>query len=87
MIPETAMRQAQETAYWYFKDAATALEEIYPGATADAKAIAASNLATASALDYLAAELGGRISGGTQRWNSAKKYAQRRHRKRLTQQP
>jgi len=94
MIPETAMRQAQETAYWYFKDAATALEEVYPGATADAKAIAASNLATASALDYLAAELGGRISGGdslltrgSQRWNSAKKYAQRRHRKRLTQQP
>jgi hypothetical protein len=92
MIPETAMRQAQETAYWYFKDAATALEEIYPGATADAKAIAASHLANAAALDYLAAELGGRISGsdglftrGSRRWDSSKKYAQRRQRRRLNQ--
>jgi hypothetical protein len=61
MSPETAMRQAKETAYWYVKDAATAIDEIYPKASQDSKAIAASNLAIATALDYLAAELGKRI--------------------------
>ena len=63
MSPETAMRQAQETAYWYFKDAVTAVEEIYPEAPQEVKAIAASNLAIVASLDYLAAELGGRIRG------------------------
>lgn len=64
MSPETAMRQAKETAYWYFKDAATAIEEVYPQASQDSKAIAASNLAIAAALDYFAAESGGRITKG-----------------------
>lgn len=66
MSAETAMRQAQETAYWYFKDAATAVEEIYPEASPETKAIAASNLSIAASLDYLAAELGGRIGGGSE---------------------
>jgi hypothetical protein len=66
MSPETAMRQAKATAYFYFKDAATAVEETYPEASQDSKAIAASNLSIAASLDYLAAELGGRISGNSE---------------------
>jgi hypothetical protein len=66
MSPETAMMQAKETAYWYFKDAVTAVEEMYPEAAQEAKAIAASNLAIATSLDYLAAELGGRIRGDSE---------------------
>ena len=65
MSPETAMRQAKETAYWYFKDAVTAIEEIYPEASPETKAMAASNLSIAASLDYLAAELGGRIRGSS----------------------
>lgn len=61
MSPETAMRQAKETAYWYFKDAVATVEEHFPGAHQDSKAIAASNLAIAASLDYLAAALGGHI--------------------------
>jgi len=72
MSPETAMRQAQETAYWYFKDAVTAVEEIYPEAPQEAKAIAASNLAIAASLDYLAAELGGRIKGGSEDFSTSR---------------
>jgi hypothetical protein len=74
MTPETAMMQAKETAYWYFKDAVTTLDELSPLAAPDAKAIAASNLAIAAALDYLAAELGGRIKGSEE---FAKTRAQR----------
>lgn len=66
MSPETAMRQAQETAYWYFKDAVTAVEEVYPEASQETKAIAASNLSIAASLDYLAAMLGGCIEGSSQ---------------------
>lgn len=66
MSAETAMRQAQETAYWYFKDAATAVEEIYPEASPETKAIAASNLSIAASLDYLAASLGGHIRGSNE---------------------
>jgi len=66
MSPETAMRQAQETAYWYFKDAATAVEELYPKASDESKVIAASNLAIAASLDYLAAALGGHIRGDSE---------------------
>lgn len=63
MEAETAMRQAAITANCYFMDSNTAIEREYPKASQDAKAIAASNLAIAASLDYLAAELGGRISG------------------------
>jgi hypothetical protein len=75
MSAETAMRQAQETAYWYFKDAATAVEEIYPEAPQEAKAVAASNLAIATSLDYLAATLGGHIRGDNE--NFSRSLAQR----------
>jgi hypothetical protein len=68
------MRQAQETAYWYFKDAVTVVEEVYPEASQETKAIAASNLSIAASLDYLAAELGGRIGGSSK--NSSKSCAQ-----------
>jgi hypothetical protein len=61
MSAETAMRQAQETAYWYMKDAASAVEELYPKASDESKVIAASNLAIVASLDYLAAALGGHI--------------------------
>lgn len=62
MDAETAMRQAAATARCYLMDAVTAIEAEYPKASEDSKAIAASNLAIAAALDFLAAELGGRIS-------------------------
>ena len=75
MTPETAMRQAKETAYWYFKDAVTAVEETYLEASPETKAIAASNLSIAATLDYLAAELGGRIEGSSE--NSPKNRVQR----------
>lgn len=66
MDAETAMRQAAITANCYFMDLVTTVEEAYPKASPDAKAIAASNLTIAAALDYLAAELGGRITGGSE---------------------
>jgi hypothetical protein len=66
MSPETAMRQAKETVYWYFKDAVSVVEEMYPSASSETKAIAASNLSIAASLDYLAAELGGRIEGSNE---------------------
>jgi hypothetical protein len=66
MSAETAMRQAQETAYWYMKDAVSAVDELCPEAPKEAKAIAASNLAIAASLDYLAAALGGHIRGGNE---------------------
>jgi hypothetical protein len=72
MSPKTAMRQAKETAYLYFKDAATAVEETYPEASQDSKAIAASNLSIAAALDYLAAELGGRIRGSSEDFSQSR---------------
>jgi hypothetical protein len=75
MSPETAMRQAKETAYWYFTDAVTAVEERFPEAPQEAKAIAASNLAIAASLDYLAAQLGGRI--GTSNEDFSKSFTQR----------
>ena len=66
MSPETAMRQAKETAHWYFEYGAKVIDEIYPEATQDSKAVAASNFAIAAALDYLAAVAGGNVEG-TQR--------------------
>jgi hypothetical protein len=62
MSPETAMRQAAATAIGYLMDSVAAVEETYPKASHDAKAIAASNLAIAASLDYLAAQLGGCIT-------------------------
>lgn len=61
---ENAMKQAAATAWEYFDMAANAVNEGFPKASEDSKVIAASNLAIAAALDYLAAELGGRIDGG-----------------------
>lgn len=75
MSAETAMRQAQETAYWYMKDAASAVEELYPKASDESKVIAASNLAIAASLDYLAAALGGHIRGGNE--DFSRNFAQR----------
>jgi len=74
MSPETAMKQAAITANSYLIDAVTNVEREYPEASQDAKAIAASNLAIAAALDYLAAELGGRIRGGSE--NLSKTHVQ-----------
>ena len=73
MSPETAMRQAKETAYWYFKDAVSAVEEMYPSASPEAKAIAASNMSIAASLDYLAAELGGRIGGSNEDFSKSRR--------------
>lgn len=57
----TAMHQAEGTAALYFTEAVKVIQRQCPNASPDAKAIASSNLAIAAALDYLAAELGGRI--------------------------
>ncbi len=75
MSAETAMRQAQETAYWYMKDAASVVEELYPKASDESKVVAASNLAIATSLDYLAATLGGHIKGDDE--NFSRKFTQR----------
>jgi hypothetical protein len=75
MSPKTAMRQAKETAYWYFKDAVAVIDELCPETPKETKAIAASNLAIAASLDYLAAELGGRI--GTSNEDFSTSFTQR----------
>jgi hypothetical protein len=72
MTPETAMRQAAITANGYFMDSVTVVEGEYPKASFDAKAIAASNLAIAASLDYLAAVLGGHIRSDSEDFSKSR---------------